>query len=186
MIISFDLDSVLFDIEPLYKQACLETGVKYVKPKYWAINECYGEDTTKRLFELFGDDKLYTMPIISKEYPKLLNQILNNPNIETFFVTQRFKQQPEKSYHQLRNAGIECRFNQVFDEKRPKVEVLKDIKTDLHFDDSPIVVGDCLKEGVNVAMISNNNTLYNHYLRNRVKHFENLKVALIKSGILSR
>ncbi len=84
------------------------------------------------------------------------------------------------------NAGINCTFSQVYDKKQPKVEVLKEIGTELHFDDSPNVVGDCLREGVNIAMISNDTTLYNHYLRNRVQHYTDLKTALIKTGIIGR
>lgn len=186
MRISFDLDSVIFDIEPLYIQANEEFGVKYKVAHHWDIDKCYPANVTARLFELFKDDKLYTMPLISSEYPIILNNLLRDPRYEVFFVTQRRLQQPEKSFAQLRNAGINCRFDQVYDKKQPKVEVLKEIKTELHFDDGPHVVSDCLNNGVNVAMISNAKTLYNHHLRNRVQHYTDLKTALIKTGILTR
>lgn len=186
MKISFDLDSVIFDIEPLYIQANREFGVKYKRSNHWDLDKCYPANVVARLLELFKDDSLYTMPLISQEYPMILNSILQDPRYETFFVTQRRLQQPEKSFAQLRNAGINCTFSQIYDKKQPKVEVLKEIGTELHFDDGPHVVSDCLREGVNVAMISNDSTLYNHYLRDRVRHFEDLKTALIKTGILGR
>lgn len=186
MRISFDLDSVLFDIEPLYIQANKEFGVEYKRNWHWDLEKCYPANVTARLLELFADDSLYTMPLISQEYPAILNSILRDPKYQVSFVTQRRLQQPEKSFRQLRNAGIQCQFSQVYDRKQPKVEVLKEIKTDLHFDDGPHVVSDCLRDGVNVAMISNDTTLYNHYLRERVQHYNNLKTALIQTGIITR
>lgn len=186
MRISFDLDSVIFDIEPLYIQANHEFGIEYKQPHHWDIDKCYPPNVVSRLFELFKDDSLYTMPLISAEYPIILNSILRDPRYETFFVTQRRLQQPEKSFAQLRKAGINCEFSQVYDEKRPKVEVLKEIKTELHFDDGPHVVSDCLREKVNIAMISNDKTLYNHYLRGRVQFYQDLKTGLIKTGIMKQ
>ena len=186
MKISFDLDSVIFDIEPLYIQANKEFGVEYKRNWNWDLDECYPPQVVARLIELFKDDSLYTMPLISQEYPVILNNLLRNPKYEVSFVTQRRLQQPEKSFAQLRNAGINCKFSQVYDRKQPKVEVLKEIGTELHFDDGPHVVSDCLRESVNVAMISNDTTLYNHFLRDRVQHFSDLKTALIKTGIITR
>ncbi|MDE6250927.1 MAG: hypothetical protein K2M34_04845 [Alphaproteobacteria bacterium] len=186
MRISFDLDSVIFDIEPLYIQANQEFGVKYKKPLYWSVKECYPANVAERLIELFKSDILYQMPIISAEYPIILNNLLQNDKYQVYFVTQRRLHQPEKSFAQLRNAGINCRFDQVYDNPKPKVEVLKSINPDLHFDDSPNVVADCLHHGVNIAMISNQNTLYNHHLRPHVQYYSDLKTALIKTGILQR
>lgn len=186
MRISFDLDSVIFDIEPLYIQANQEFGVKYKIAHSWDLDQCYPTNVVARLIELFKDDSLYTMPLISTEYPAILNNLLQDPKYDVFFVTKRRLQQPQKSYQQLRNAGINCRLDQVYDKKQPKVEVLKEIKTDLHFDDGPHVVNDCLHHGVNIVMISNNKTLYNHHLRPRVQYYSDLKTALIKTGILQR
>lgn len=76
--------------------------------------------------------------------------------------------------------------SQVYDNPTAKIDVLKEIKTDLHFDDGPHVVSDCIRHGVNIAMISNPNTLYNHHLRDKVKYYSDLKTALINTGILTR
>lgn len=186
MKISFDLDNVIFDIEPLYIQANAEFGVEYKKPWHWDIDKCYPANVTARLFELFKDDVLYKMPLVSQEYPTILNSLLHDPKYKVFFVTQRRLQQPEKSFAQLHRAGINCKYTQVHDKKPPKIEILKAIKTDLHFDDGPHVVSDCLRAGVNVAMISNDKTLYNHHLRGRVPYYPDLKTALVKTGILDR
>ena len=186
MRISFDLDFVIFNIEPLYKRANLELNVPYRRPMYYSIKQCYPEHVTRRLFELFSSDALYMMPLISMEYPDILNKLLQDDRYDISFVTQRRLSQPQKTYRQLRNAGINCRFDQIYDRPGPKVDVLKEIQTDLHFDDSPYVVADCLDAGVNITMISNDGTPYNHHLRNRVQHYPDLKTALIKTGILTR
>lgn len=183
MKISFDLDNTIFDMEPIYKRANEEFGVPYKIPTHWDVDKCYPPNVTARLLELFADDSLYTMPLISAEYPVILNNVLNNNNYETFFVTQRMLQQPQKSFAQLRNAGINCRYDQVHDNPTPKVDILQKIGVDVHFDDSPYVVDDCLRAGVNVVMISNDKTPYNHYLRRRVKYYGDLKTALVQTKI---
>ena len=183
MRISFDLDNVIFNIEPLYKRANSEFGVEFKRPTHWDVDKCYPSNVTARLFELFADDSLYTMPLISAEYPMILNNILKNNKYETFFVTQRVLQQPQKSFQQLRNAGINCHYEQVYDKKAKKVDVLKELDIDLHFDDSPYVIADCMRTGVKVAMISNNHTLYNHHLRDQIQYYKNLKTALLQTGI---
>lgn len=184
MRVSFDLDSVIFDITPLYKRACAEFGFTYHPPFDYNIYNAYPGNVATRLMELFADDDLYKMQIISREYPAILNSLLQNSKFDVFFATQRRLKQPEKSFKQLRNAGINCNFAQVYDDPNPKIENLKRIKTDLHFDDSPSVVADCIRDGVNIVMISNENTPYNHHLRDRVKYYDNLKTALIKTGII--
>ena len=184
MRISFDLDSVLFDITPLYKRACAEFGFTYHPPFDYDIYNAYPKNVATRLWELFSDDILYTTPIISREYPVILNNLLKNSKYDVFFVTQRVLKQPKKSFMQLRNAGINCNLAQVYDNPTPKVDVLKQIKTDLHFDDSPHVVADCIRDGVNIAMISNETTPYNHHLRNRVNYYSDLKTAMLKTGII--
>ncbi|MBD5388816.1 hypothetical protein HDR63_00995 [bacterium] len=78
----------------------------YRAPTHWDIDKCYPPNVTERLLTLFTMDILYTMLLISAQYPVIINQLMNNKNHSVFFVTQRRLGQPEKSYRQLRNAGI--------------------------------------------------------------------------------
>ena len=182
--ITFDLDSVIFDIKPLYKTAFLRAGVPYQKPTIWNLNEAYNNETVvNNLLELFGDDMLYQMPLLDKNIPYILNNLLKNPEYEILFVTERMHKQPAKTFDQLRGAGINCSYNQVVDQVGLKSDILKDLKTTMHFDDGPLVVAGCLDKGVPVTMISNNNTLYNHHLRNRVQYYDTLHRALIATGV---
>ncbi len=182
--LTFDLDNVIFNMKPLYEEAFRRAGVPYVKPTSWVLADSYSNDTVvNNLLELFGDDMLYTMPVLDKNIPYILNNIMLRPEYEVLFVTERMHKQPAKTFEQLRRAGINCTYEQVYDQKGLKSDILKALKTDMHFDDGPLVVSGCLDKGVPVTMISNNNTLYNHYLRDRVQHYDSLRNALIAHGI---
>lgn len=182
--ITFDLDSVIFDIKPLYQAAFRRAGVPYQKPTSWILKEAYNNETViNNLLELFGDDMLYQMPLLDKNIPYILNNLLKNPEYEILFVTERMHKQPTKTFDQLRGAGINCSYNQVVDQVGLKSDILKDLKTTMHFDDGPLVVAGCLDKGVPVTMISNNNTLYNHHLRNLVQYYDTLHRALIATGV---
>jgi hypothetical protein len=182
--ITFDLDSVIFDIKPLYKTAFRRAGVPYQKPTSWNLNEAYNNEMViNNLLELFGDDMLYQMPLLDKNIPYILNNLMKNPEYDILFVTERMHKQPAKTFDQLRGAGINCSYNQVVDQVGLKSDILKDLKTTMHFDDGPLVVAGCLDKGVPVTMISNNDTLYNHYLRDRVQYYNCLRTALIATGI---
>lgn len=182
--ITFDLDSVIFDIQPLYIEGFRRAGVPYKKPTSWHLTETYDNAAViDNLLELFGDDMLYSMPLLDKNIPYVLNNLLADSSYDILFVTERMHKQPEKTFNQLRRSGINCSYNQVVDKHGLKSDILKDLKTDMHFDDGPLVVAGCLDKGVPVTMISNNNTLYNHHLRNRVQYYDCLRCALIAQGI---
>jgi hypothetical protein len=170
-------------MRPLYKEAFCRAGVPYKKPTSWILNESYNNaEVVNNLLELFGDDILYSMPVLDKNTPYVLNSLLARPDLDVLFVTERKHKQPEKTFNQLRNAGINCTLNQVVDKQGYKSDILKEIKPTMHFDDGPFVIEGCLSKEVPITMISNNNTLYNHYLRNRVQYYNDLRSALIATG----
>ena len=186
MKITIDLDQVLFDNRPLFKQAFKNAGytaLKYVEYTDWDLRKCYDEVVVKRIFELFNDDFLYTMPLLDKKIPYILNDLMQRPDLEVLFVTERVLKQPQKTFQQLLNAGINCNFEQVCDQEGKKSDILFELKTDLHFDDSPYVVSGCIEKNIPIVMISNNATKYNHYLRKDVPYYPNLRTALIQCGI---
>lgn len=181
--VTFDLDSVIFSMKPLYQRAFDICGQQYVKPTSWILRECYDEQITQTLLDLFGDDMLYTMPVLDSGMPAILNSLIARPDLEILFVTERKYKRPDKTFAQLRDAGIKCYYEQVYDKEGKKSDILQDLKPDVHFDDSPFVVSGCLEKNVPVVMISNNSTLYNHHLRPHVEHYNSLRRALINKGI---
>ena len=182
MKISFDLDNVLFDMEAVYKKACIDCNIKFYRPKLWDVYQCYPKEVADRMKYLFGQDILYTMPIINKKFVKIINDLMKEHEI--YFVSQRKIKQPEKSYQQIINSGIKCDFNQIYDKDLPKFKVLQELNVNLHFDDSPVVVEDCIKYNIPIVMISNYKTLYNHYLRDKVEYYKNIQEALKTKEII--
>ena len=183
MRLTFDLDDVIFNMKPLYKEAFKRVGLPYTKQTSWDIASIYDEKVVNNLIDLWSSDLLYSMPVLDIGMPYIINDLMARDDMDIYFVTERRLKQPEKSFQQLQNAGIKCNFNQVIDRHGFKSDILKELKTDLHFDDSPFVVRGCLDKNIPVVMISNNNTIYNHHLRGDVEHYKNLRTALIKKGI---
>ena len=181
--ITFDLDDVIFDMKPLIHRAFDICGESYFKSTDWDLTSCYSEEMVATLRDLFGHDMLYTMPVLDPGMPEILNNLMTRPDLEILFVTERKYKQPEKTFNQLRDAGINCYFDQVYDKPGKKSDILKELKPYVHFDDSPHVVSGCLEKNIPVVMISNNSTLYNHHLRSRVEHYNSLRRALQARGI---
>ena len=186
MRITFDLDDVIFNMKPLCREAFKRAGQPYVELTSWDIDKIYDKTVCDSFVSLWSSDFLYSMPVLDKKIPGVLNELMMQPDKDVLFVTQRRLKQPQKTFEQLRNAGINCCFNQVIDKDGEKVDILQELKTDIHFDDSPNVVKGCIERSVPVVMISNNATLYNHHLRDSVEHYPNLRTALIKKGLWSR
>ena len=186
MRITIDLDNVIFNMTPLYKEAFRRAGQDYIKPISWDVDTIYDKKVCDNLIDLWSSDYLYTMPVFDKKIPQILNELMVQDETQVFFVTERRLKQPIKSFRQLRNAGIKCTFFQVVDKPGLKSDVLEELESELHFDDSPYVIKGCIKKSIPVVMISNNSTLYNHHLRASVEHYPNLRTALIKKGLVQK
>jgi FMN phosphatase YigB (HAD superfamily) len=176
--VSIDLDNTLFDMEPLYKMAFRETGFPYTPATKWDLYKVYPTRVADRLVELFKSEHLYKNPLLDEKIPVVVNRVYNSKMFKVHYVTERFVKNPEKTFNQLKSAGLPCAREDVFDMPAPKVEVLKSIDSHVHFDDSPNIISDCIKHGVRCVMISNDKTLYNHELRGHVIWFPNIMTAL--------
>ncbi len=185
MNISFDLDSVIFDITPLFERAFNEMGQKFTYLHYdnYDLSKCFDVCVVENLRRLFKDDYLYTMKVLDERLPSVLNSLMQRPDLQISFVTERLLKQPFKTFKQIRNAGINCSWTQVYDKPGKKSDILQNIKSDLHFDDSPYVISGCIEKNIPVVMISNEQTPYNHRLCGYVEHYENLISALYHKGI---
>jgi len=183
MKISIDLDQVIFNVEPLYKMAFKIVGKKFKRPNDYDIYKCYGDKVADVLMDLFQSDYLYEMPLVYPKIPMVLNDLMQRPDIEIFFVTERVKKQPEKTFRQLHKAGIYCTLAQVYDMPGFKPDILNTISPDVHYDDSPNVVLGCIERRIPVAMISNAKTPYNHHLCQYIENYRGLLTALMAEGL---
>lgn len=183
-IVSFDLDNTIINVNPLVKKAFKDAGEKYTKPTIYNWNNIYSKNVCDKLKELFSSDMIYDMNLIESNIPYYLNLIYNHSNFNPYYVTQRFTNNQEKTYKQLSRLEIKTNIENVIDHSVPKIEILKNIRSELHFDDNPHVIEDCLNNNIRCHMISNNDTLYNHYLREHVKHSEKLSIGLLKENLI--
>lgn len=187
MKITLDLDDVIFNTGPLFNVAFKHFGLKFFPATDWDLYKCYPDYVVEYLYNyLFGHDMLYTMPIQNRQLAIMLNDLIKNSEHEILFVTERKLKQPLKTFQQLQNAGIKCSLEQVYDKNGKKSDILRELQPDLHFDDSPSVIKGCIEKHVPIVMISNNFTLYNHYLRNQVEYYRNLRSALIGKGVYNK
>ena len=183
MKISIDLDNVIFNVEPLYRMAFKIVGEKFKLPEDYDIYKCYDDKIADVLMDLFQSDHLYQMPLVYPNIPKVLNNLMLRPNIEISFVTERVKKQPDKTFRQLRNAGIHCSMSQIYDMHGFKPDILQTISPDVHYDDSPNVVLGCIERNIPIVMISNAKTPYNHNLCEVVENYRGLLTALMAEGL---
>jgi hypothetical protein len=179
MKIGLDLDNCVFDAEPLYKQAFTRTEYKYYPPKNYWIGEAYPKPVADNLYKIFRSEAvLWTKPFDFK-LPGLINLISTNPQHEVHVITAReLPNAKDGTINQLRRNGIYIPNENIHITDFDKVQLAKFLKLDVIFDDSPIVIQNCLDNNIPCVMISTPVTPYNHHLRNKVEHYTSLYKAL--------
>ena len=194
--ISIDLDWTLFDLEPIIKSAFKGSREKYTRQKFFLIQDCYSPEIVKKLERLLNSKLFYETPLLDQKIPDILNRVYFSGQYNVNYVTDRslysldeyflenqtinegLEKNLDKTIKQLINSKIPCNKENVFELKMRKIEVLKKIKSELHFDDAPHIIESCQKNGIPCVMISNDKTLYNHFLRDKVKWYPNMVAAL--------
>lgn len=181
--IAIDLDNTVFDTARMIRDICARSGVDFDLLTSYDPYQCVPEHVADEIMAAFDSVELRDMPVLHKRIPKTLNMIMARPDTDVYFITERPIATANMDIGQLKRAGIKCDKNQVVNYK-PKINALRNYGINLCFDDSPLVVADCLANGIDVAMISNPDTPYNHHLRGRVKHYPDLIRALVACGIV--
>ncbi|MDR1071860.1 MAG: hypothetical protein LBL21_04425 [Rickettsiales bacterium] len=176
--ISLDLDDTIFDMEPLFRMAFEDSGVPYLPRTEWNIYEIYPAKVCDRLTELFRSPHLYKNPLLSEKIPAEVRRVYNSNIFKVHYVTERYVKNPDMTLEQLSNAKLPGGISDVYDMDMPKIQVLQQIGSALHFDDSPNIIRDCQMHLVRCVMISNDKTPYNHYLRGKVRWFPDIVTAL--------
>ena len=182
--IALDLDNTIFDTTSVYRALIESCNCKY-RPlvSYNPHENGYPTEVVQALENLFYSDDLCSAGVIDARIPAVLNALSQNPQYELFYITERDQSQHMPSYNQLKRAGILFEDSHLIHSK-PKLTALREHKIDLCFDDAPHVVSDCIANDIDVVMISNYDTAYNHHLRESVENYQNLITALQKRGII--
>lgn len=180
--IAIDLDNTIFNLAEKYRAVVESHHCKYTPPISYDVYKCgYPTHVADALSEMLKSDAVYKTNVFDRRLPQILNSIYTDPKYMLFYITERdFSHGCDLG--QLMNAGIRCDVPRLVN-YAPKIDILKRYKIDLCFDDAPHVVNGCVENNIDVVMISNEDTVYNHYLRGRVEHYPNLVTALMRRGM---
>lgn len=179
--IAIDLDNTIFNVAEKYRAVIESYNCEYNPPvSYDVYKNGYPMAVADALNQMLHSDAIYHTRLFDSEIPTILNAIYNNPAYMLFYITER----PDgDDWTQLRRAGIICDRTRVVNHT-PKIEALKRHNINICFDDSPGVVAACLENNIDVVMISNYDTAYNHHLRGRTEYCPDLITALRQRNII--
>lgn len=179
MKIGLDLDNCVFDAEPLYRQAFVRTEYQYYPPKEYWIEKAYPKQVANNLKKIFKSEAVFWTKPFEIQLPGIINMISTNPNHEIHVITAReVPNAKDNTVNQLRRNGIYIPENNVHITDFDKISKIKQLGIDLVFDDSPIVIEQCLQNDIPCIMISTSRMPYNHYLRSKVPYYSSLVQAL--------
>ena len=191
--IALDLDNTVFDLEPVYKMG-FNDKKDYYPPVSWAVYECYPRDIGERIIMGFRTLPGYSTPLINKKYPSLIADwdLLYNLKVVTSrqsiypdvdYMGKKISWAKFQTYNQLKTNNILIPIeNIIVTDSHSKIKAFRDNKIDLVIDDGPVTIEECLDNKIDCVMISNEKTLYNHYLRSKTQWAKDLfDVAKMKS-----
>ena len=181
--IAIDLDNTVFDTARMIRGICAMHNVDFNNIKSYDVYQCVPKNVADEIMGAFNSPELRDMPVLNQEIPKTLNRIARCANTTVYFITERPVATADMDINQLRRAGIACDKNNIVHCK-PKIAALCEYNINLCFDDSPQIVLDCIEHNIDVVMISNDDTPYNHHLRGHVEHYPDLMTALGARGII--
>ena len=174
--ISFDLDNVVFNFTPMYRRAFTDCVKLFSASTDWDYNKCFPKDVADRFTHLIKTDAIFGMKLLKNEIPSVLKELESKYHI--YYITSQLVSNKNKRIEQLKRNGINN--GELIITGYSKIDVIKELNPIVHFDDSPVVIDECLDNNVGVHMISNKSTPYNHYLRDKVKWSGNLLYGIQK------
>lgn len=175
MIIGLDLDGVIFDVNKVIEMIHIENGFNYIPAPIWSIKESFPKELVSKIYDAFN-----SIDRMVDNVPLTLPQTAIN-----FWVNKRLQEGHEvhtvsnRSLHIAEATKVKVKelipnISSVNIIQGSKINTLKELKVDVMIDDSPIVINECILNGIGTIMISNNKTLYNHNLRSLTRWEEHL------------
>ena len=183
MRIAINLDNTVFDTTRMIRDICARNNVDFNMMAIYDVYQCFPQNVADEIMRAFDSPELRNMPVLNQNIPQTLNYITTRPDTDVYFITERPVATAHMDIKQLKNAGIIFNPNNIV-HRKPKIGALCDYHINLCFDDSPNIVRDCIKNNIDVVMISNEGTPYNHYLRGTVEYYPDLITALRRRGIV--
>lgn len=176
MKISIDLDGVIFNMDWLFQQIHSFNNEEYHYPVTWKMDN-FSEKIRYDIFDAFrSPDTMYHVPFLFSSISIgnfFYNLIIDGGN-ELYIVSSRYKEIHTMTKEILLKEFPMLKKDNIYIIEGSKIPVLKELNIDLHIDDSPEVIESCLEKKIDCIMVSNETTVYNHYLRDRVKWIDNI------------
>jgi len=174
-VITIDIDDVIFDTNrPLFRRAYEICGKPFVATTDYAMSNI-PDDVRNEFFKLIYSDAIYQGRLCDDRIPYWLNLLMRNPWYKVIFVSARPASQTRGTFAQIRNNGIKLTdtkklfcvgarqdFSGADIMKRSKRDVILEMGSDLHIDDGPHNIAECIDAGIHAVLISNRKTTWNH------------------------
>lgn len=173
MKIAFDLDDTLFNLNNEIKKIFESFGMKYYPAINWEMSN-YPTIIQDKIHELYCDPE--RMCSIEPFHGALdLIDKLTRLNNEVIIITAR-----NKNYEHLIKEMIKCWFPEsinvfVVGFNQSKADIMINENVEIFVDDCPLYLEEYEKLSISCIMISNKETRYNWYLRDKIFHVENVK-----------
>ena len=174
MKIGIDLDQVLVNQTWLFKRAFAMFNRIYYCTKYYNFQD-YPDEVRNLIFEWFSDNfYMSNLPVIP-EAKAFLNHLKFNDH-EVFIITARPKNVIATTIDYIRN-NLSENIPIIFSDKdvNTKDKIVERLKLDVWIDDNPEDVVNITNLGIRCIMISNEDTVYNWKLKEKVMCVESVK-----------
>lgn len=178
--IGLDLDNCIFDSEPIYKQAFEGTKYSYFLPTTYMLKDTYPEEVVNKLSQLFATELTYNTKPYDITLASYINDLIYSKKCEFHVITARKSLNDPKidSYNQLQKYNYQIPLSNIYITTFNKIPIILKYNLDYMIDDNPHVIEDCLSTNTIPILLSNEKTLYNHYLRKKVIFYTKVKDAL--------
>lgn len=168
MRIGFDLDNTLLDTKIL-KYVFEKNNMRYYPAINWDMSN-YPDNIRQEIFKLFKSDMMIhknTLPFAVELIKKLKAE-----GHKIVVITARDKSLEKKTIELVHELfDVKCLVVGLHDSK---LDLLEHYEIDLWIDDSPRIE-EYFEAGISCIMISNEDTLYNHHLRNKIEWVDSVE-----------
>jgi 5'(3')-deoxyribonucleotidase len=171
MNIGFDLDEVLVNLSTEIKKIFKKQKQKYLHTIDWNFSN-YPNKIRQETFKLFEKKDIMCKLRATPLSKLLINTLKENGNKVIVITARNINIKDDTIKFVKRLFKVPC---YVVGPDESKLDILEKEKIDIWVDDCPKYLEKYEQHGIKCIMISNKNTVYNHYLRNKIFWCHNVK-----------
>jgi uncharacterized HAD superfamily protein len=173
--IAIDIDGVLLNLDTLFKYAFTYFNEEYYPATDWDMTN-YPDHVRNLVFMMFEDENIMTTFLPFKDNMDDIKnkfELWKDKRHELYILSKRFEVISERTKH-----FIACMFPRTFKKviviQGSKIDYMKEYNLDILIDDSPKNIQECLDNKIDCIMISDDNQVYNHFMRDKVKWYKSI------------